>query len=174
MLEALVIERFTDGTDPPIHHVAGSNQIRTGSGLHHRLLAEQLDGFVVEHHPLLTDDAVMSIAGIGIKRDIRHDRHLGKLLLQLADGTRNQAVLVEALGAVFGFEFLRHLGEEHHAADAEIPGPLHFAGELVKAPAIGTRHGTDRLHICTLMHKEGIDEIGRRQPRLPDHGTQCR
>ena len=55
--------------------------------------------------------AVVAITGIGIEGHIGHDRHLGMPLLEQPDGAGNQAVLVEAFGAILSFESIGHLGE---------------------------------------------------------------
>ena len=174
MLKTLVIKGFADGTDAAVHHVARADEIRTGAGLHHRLLAELINGLVVQHDTLFTDDAVMAIAGIRIERDIRHDRHLRDLLLQLSDRTGNQSVLVEALSTVFGLEPFSHLGEQHHTTNAEIPGTPHLTSELIQAPATGAWHGTDWFNPGTLMDEQGVNEVCRRQACFTNHGAQCR
>ena len=174
MLEPFVIKGFADGTNAAVHHVAGADQIRTGLGLNHRLFAELLDRFVVEHNPVIADDPVVTVAGVGIQGDVGHDRHSRHRLFDLADGPGDQAIGVEAFGPILGFEALCHFGEQHDAADAQIPGPLHFTGEGLQAPAARPRHGTDRLNLDTLVDEEGVDEIRRREAVLANHGAQGR
>ena len=79
-------------------------------------------------------------------------------------------MLVEAFSAVLCLEPLRHLGEQHHTADPQIPGPLDLTRELLEAPAIGTRHGTDGLHVGTFVHKQWIDEVGCLKDVFTHHG----
>ena len=153
MLKSGVIEGFSNGTNASVHHVARANQIGTSLRLHHRLTTAQLNGLVIEHHPVLADDAVMAITGIGVKGHIGHDRHIGQISFELTNGCWDQAVFVKTLSAILRLETLRHLGEQHHTADAEIPGPLHLAAELIQAPSKGTRHGSNRLDLRTLMHE---------------------
>ena len=116
----------------------------------------------------------MAIAGIRIQGDIRHDRHLRDLLLQLADCTRDQTIFVKALSPVLGFKSFSHLGEKHHATDAQIPGTFHLTSELIKAPATGARHGANRLHSSTFMHKQRINEVCWGKTVFTDHGSQRR
>ena len=161
MLKPFVIKGFADGTNASVHHVAGADQIRTRLGLNHRLFAELLNRFVIEHNAVVANDPVMTVAGVGIQSDVGHDRHLRQSLFDLSDGTGDQAIGVEAFGPILAFEALCHFGEQHDAADAQLPGPLHFTGEGLQAPAARPRHGTNRLNLDALVDEEGVDEIRR-------------
>ncbi len=174
MLEAFLIERFADGTNAAIHHVAGADQIRTGTGLRNGLLAQQGNGFIVEHDPFATDDSVMAIAGIGVQGDVRHDRHLGVYLLEAADRPGDQATFVEALRTVFGLQAIGHLREEDDATDPQVPGATDFLHESIQAPALTAGHRPDGLVAGPLMDKEGIDEVRGTQGGLPHHRPQGR
>ena len=114
----------------------------------------------------------MAIAGIGIEGHIGHDRHAGMGRLNAPDRPGDQAAFVETFGAVFGFEPIGHLGEEHHAANAQAPGATHLLHEPFQAPALGAGHGTNRLIGRALVHKQGVDEIGGAELVLPNHGPQ--
>ena len=116
----------------------------------------------------------MTIAGIGVEGHIGHDRHGWVHLLEPTDRPRDQAVLVEALGPILALEAIGHLGEEHHAADAQIPGATHLIHQPFEAPAAGTRHGADRFDAGALVHKEGIDEVGGGELVFPHQGPQGR
>ena len=67
--------------------------------------------------------------------------------------------LVEALAAVFCFEAIGHLGEQHHTADAEIPGAPHFTQQ-----AIGLQRWAPGMAPMAVggpfVHKQGVNEIG--------------
>ena len=116
----------------------------------------------------------MPITGVGIQSHVGHDRHVGNRLLELANGPRNQAVLVEAFSPVFGLQPFRDLREEHDTTNAQIPGALHLSGELFQAPAKSSWHGPDGLHIRAFMHEQGINEIRRLQLVFAHHGPQGR
>ena len=174
MLEALFIKGFADSSDAAVHHVAGADQIRTGAGLRHGLLAEDGHRFVVENHALTAHDAVVAVAGIGIKGHVGHDRHAGMHFLETADRPGDQTALVEALGAVFGFQSVRHLREQHHAADAQIPGAAYFLHQPLEAPALATGHGADGLVASPLVHEQRVDEVGRAKGGLTHHRPQSR
>ena len=174
MLKTLLIEGLADGPNPAVHHVAGADQVGTGPGLGHGLLAEHRHRLIIEHHPPIADDAVVAIAGIGIQGHVGHDRHARMHLLEPANGSGDQAMLVEALGPVLRFEAVGHLGEQHHAADAQLPGATHLLHQPLQAPAHGPWHGPDRLVAGALMHKERIDEVGGAELVLPHHRPQGR
>ena len=111
----------------------------------------------------------MAITGVGIQGDVGHDRHLRMHLLEPANGPGDQATFVKALGAVFRFEPVGHLGEKHHAADAEGPGPAHFLHQALQTPTLATGHGPNGLVGDPLMDKEGVDEISGSELVLAHH-----
>ena len=116
----------------------------------------------------------MTIAGIGIECHVGHDRHPRHLLLDLTNGSGNQAIGVEALSAVFGFQPLGNLGEQNDATDPQVPGALNFSGQGRQTPPTGPWHGADGFDVGALMHKQWIDEIHCRQLMFPHHGAQGR
>ena len=89
MFKPLIIKSFTDRPNPAIHHVARTNEICTSTGLDHRLFTKLFDRLVIKHNPILTHNPVMTITGIGIQSNIRHDRHLRNSPFNLANSTGN-------------------------------------------------------------------------------------
>ena len=174
VLEALLIQGLADGADAAVHHVAGADQVGAGAGLGNRLLAQDRHGLVVEHYALAADDAVMAVAGVGVEGHVGHDRHARVDLLQAANGAGDQAALVEAFSAVFCLEAVGHLREQHHAADAQIPGAANLLHQTLEAPALAAGHGTDRLVRGALVHEQWIDEIGRAEGGFAHHRPQGR
>ena len=66
-----------------------------------RLLLQHGNGFVVQDVAGLVDQAVLSMAGIRIERDVRDDADLWEASLHFANAARHQAIRVEGL---FGLE----------------------------------------------------------------------
>ena len=170
--KTLVVERVANGLHPAVHHVAGTNQIGTAPRLGHRLLAEHLNSFVVQHHALLAHDAVVAVGGIGIEGNVRHHGDARMVLLDAANGAGDQATFVAALGAVFALQFGGHLREQHHATNPQVPGTPHLVAQGVEAPAVAARHCRNGIVPCSLLHKERVDELRRCKACLAHHGPE--
>ena len=95
VLETGVIKGFTNGANASIHHVAGSNQVGPGLRLHHRLFAQLVDGFIVQHDAFWAHNPVVAITGVRIEGHVGHDRHLGDIPLELTNRPGDQTVGIE-------------------------------------------------------------------------------
>ena len=92
------VERLADRGDPAVHHVGRRDDVRAGPGMADGLLAEHLDGFIVEDVQfaagVASDDAVVAVGVIGIERDIGDDAERRMGGLERADGPRHEAIVV--------------------------------------------------------------------------------
>ena len=83
-------------------------------------------------------------------------------------------MVVAALRPVLTFEPIGHLGKQHDAADAQIPGASHLVHQTLQAPALGPGHGANGLVAGPLVHEQGINEIAGTELVLPHQGPQGR
>ena len=84
-----------------------------------RLLDEGGDGGVVQYVAVGIGDAVLTVDGVGVKRDVGHDAEGGEGGLDSAHRARDEAVRVVGGGSVFAFVFLTDDGKRRNRRDAE-------------------------------------------------------
>ena len=70
------------------------------SRLSKRLLLQNRNGVVVQNVAGVIDNAVLTVAGVGIQRNIGHHTELGKMLFEARHDARNQALGIGGLAAV--------------------------------------------------------------------------
>ena len=109
------------------------------------LLAEDLDGFIIENPAGFVDQAIMAVTIVRIKGDISDHCDVRGFILDCPDGFRDQAILVIALGGVCAFEFFINCREQDDCTDAQRVGFCHFPEQVVRVPALTTRHGINFL-----------------------------
>ena len=98
------VERFADGADAAVHHVARRDQIGPGGSVGERGLHEQLDAFVVQDMEMVAvdpGDAAMAVAHVFAKTDIGNDEQLGAFGLDRADRLLHDAILSIRAGSGF-------------------------------------------------------------------------
>ena len=72
-------QRSANTANTAIHHVGWRHHINAGRGLHYCLLDQHIEGDVIEHITVIVNDAVLSMRGVRIQRDVRDNRHFRKL-----------------------------------------------------------------------------------------------
>ena len=91
------IEFGADARDAPVHHVRRRHDVGASLGVAQRLLGQRFERLVVEHVAARIvggDQSVLSVAGVGVKRDVGNDTQFRELLLQSCDGARYQPVRI--------------------------------------------------------------------------------
>ena len=152
------------------HHVTGSDDVGTSTSLGDGLLAELVDGNIVEDLAIL-DDTIVALIGVGIKGDIGTNDTVGVLLLDHADGTVDDAIGVVGLDAKVGLELIGDLGEEDKGLDAKVVGLANLADHGVEGVTLAAGHGGDLGVEVLVVDEEGVDEVGGGDDVLPDHGA---
>ena len=100
MLQTIIVEGITNGTDTAIHHVGRGDNINPGVGLCQRLFAQNVDGFVIQDARVLIENAVMTMGGERVEGDIADHADIGHLTLQLARRTAGEAVGIVGFTAI--------------------------------------------------------------------------
>ena len=107
------------------------------------LLHQDLDRLVVDDRAV-AQQAVMTVAGIGIERDVAEDADLRHLFLDRANGATDQVVRIERLAAVLVAPLGIGVGEQRDARDGELGRPFGVAHRLIDRQPLDARHGGDR------------------------------
>src|SRR4029077_20912965 len=76
--ESPFVQSGTDAADAPVHHVRGGDDIHSGRSLGKRLLFQDTERGVVDDVATCVDYAVLTMAGVGVKRDIAHYPEFGE------------------------------------------------------------------------------------------------
>ena len=94
------IERISYCVDAAVHHVGRRHDIGAGGGMALGLAGQHGDGFVVEYIARVIDQAILSVAGIGVERDVGNHAKFGKALLQRRNHARHQTIRVVRLRCI--------------------------------------------------------------------------
>lgn len=121
----------TDPDETTHHHVTGRHDVGAGARLADGLLAELIDGDVVQDFSVL-HDAVVALVGVGVQGDVGADDAVGVLVLDHAERAGDDALRVVGLHAEVGLEVVRDLGEQDKGADADLEGLADLAEHRVE------------------------------------------
>ena len=170
VVSTLSIERRSDRTDPPVHHVGGSGDVAARFGLHNRLAAQNVERLVVGH-VAVADDAVLSVARIGVEGDIGEKSHVvPECLLQTSQSLTHEVVRVQRL---FGQRcLLAGVGrrEDRDRRDAEFDGMPDGIDDRIEGIADDPGHRRDRhFGLRPAVDEDRPDEVFRRQVLFGHH-----
>ena len=163
------VECRTDRAHASVHHVRRRDDVRARFRLCHSHRGEDLDRHVVHDDALVVDIAVVSIAGVGIHRDIRDDGDLRNRILDRAHGLLEEAVGVRRFRGALVLDAVGQRREKRHGRNAELRRLLRLLDDQVAAQpeAIGHRLDRDALP-ATFAYEERQDEVRRRDRGLAD------
>ncbi len=157
---ALQLQRFADGTNAPVHHVAGGHHVGTCFGVVQGLAHQYFHGLIVEDVAGFIQDAVLAVAGVGIQCHVGHHAQLGEFLLQRADHAGDQAVGVEGFFAVGRFQAGINRGEQRQEGDLQLHAFLGHGQQQIQTQAVHARHGRHGLTaVAASVHKHRVDEV---------------
>ncbi len=118
------VEFSADATDAPIHHVRWRHHVGAGLGMAERLLRQHFQRLVVQHVACFVDQAILTVTGVRIERDVGDYPEIREFTLQRLDRARNQAIFVECL---FGAQRLQRdidHRKQRQRRNAQIDGTL--------------------------------------------------
>jgi len=161
------LERVADRADAPVHHVGGRDDVGAGLGMGAGLAYQGVDGDVVHHVALGIDDAVLTVGGEGVQRDVGDHAQFGQGRLQGPHRPLGQAVGIPGLGRVQALLLRGNHREQGQGGDAQFQADRGLAQQLVHAQAFDPRHRCDRLApALALADEDGIDQVVGGQPVL--------
>ncbi len=156
---AVLFQRIAQGTDPPVHHIRGADDIGAGFGLAEGLFHQRLDSGVIDDFTV-DDKPVMAIGIIRVQRHVGHYRDTGHGGLDRAGGTVGQVFWVPGLGTIQRFQRGIGIGEQTNHRDTQIGGLLGGFDDLINTAAHDTRHrGHGLFYAFTVTYKNRPDQI---------------
>src|SRR5690625_3158437 len=109
--KAVVIKYLAQGSDPTVHHVTWRYNIHARLCLGQGLLTQYLYRGLIEHIPLIVDDAILTVAGIWIQSHISQNAYFRKALFQLGDDARYEPLGISSLFTVRRLEICLDIGK---------------------------------------------------------------
>ena len=166
-----------DPSDPPVHHVARRDHVRTRLRVEDGHLGEHLQRRVVVDLGRavlsLMQNSAVPVIGILVDTYVGHHNEIGRGALHLRHGPRHGPVGVEPArtARIFG---LRQT-EQNHPAEAAPRCILRRRGGCLHRQLRDPGHRRDRARrVDGSVKEERQDEIAGRQPRLADEREQAR
>ena len=124
---------------------------------------------VVEHRAVVVDQAVVTVAGVGVERDVADHPELGQRRLDRPHRPADQVVRVGGFGAIEGLQRLGRDREQRHRRNAELRRLVQHARQQVDREPLDSRHRGHRLAApLALHHEHRPDQIGDVEPVLGD------
>ena len=166
------VERFADGGDAAVHHVGRRDDVSAGLSLRDSDLLQEFERLVV------VDVVAFEMAAVTVRRvlaeaDIADDHELWHRGLDGLDGALHRARRVPGRRAVC-ILVLRQ-AEDLDGGNAECGNLLGKLDGIVDREMVAVRHARDLfLDMLTRNDEDRVDEILRRESRLPDHGAHGR
>mmetsp|Transcript_30588 Transcript_30588/g.50510 ORF Transcript_30588/g.50510 Transcript_30588/m.50510 type:complete len:352 (-) Transcript_30588:13-1068(-) len=168
--KAFGIEGIANSLDAAVHHIARSHNIGTSTGLTDHLLAQLIDGSIIDNLAIF-DNAIVSLIRIRIERHVRHDDRFGEFRLDHANGTGDNALGVVRFDTQIGFQFIRNLGEQDKGIDSQSQGFFNFRHHAVEGVTLASRHAEDFRIFGILVNKERVDKVIGCDDALADHAS---
>ena len=121
---------------------------------------------------MLVQDAVVTVAGVGIQGRVGDDPKVRARRLHRRDALRDEPMRVDGLGAIRRFEIVLHVREQRHGRNSQVHAALRVFHQLIDAEPLDPWHRLDRLAPPLAVDDEHrIDEIVDGQRRLAHQAT---
>ena len=164
MDEARLLQRTTDDADAAVHHVRWRHDVHAGLGLHQRLLSQQRQRLVIQHIAAFVDQAVLTMAGVGVQGHVRHHAQLREARLQRPHGAGHQAFRIGGQSAVRRLQIAGNGRKQCHDRNPALHALLGNLQKLLDRVAMHARHRADRHRVArgrpvVLVDKDGVDQI---------------
>jgi len=89
--------------------------IGTGSGVTLSLASQDCDGFIIENITRVINQTILTVAGVGIKRDVGHDTQLREILFQRSHHAWHKTIRIVSLTRIQCFSrCVDHRKNRHH------------------------------------------------------------
>mmetsp|Transcript_27970 Transcript_27970/g.82252 ORF Transcript_27970/g.82252 Transcript_27970/m.82252 type:complete len:290 (-) Transcript_27970:492-1361(-) len=119
--ETLRVEGIANGADTAVHHITWGDNIGTSLGLGNGLLAQLVNGDIVQDLAIL-NNTIVTLVGVRVKGHIRAHHAVWVLLLNHTNGSVDNTVGVVSLHAEVRLKLIWDLGEEHKGFDSKLIG----------------------------------------------------
>ncbi len=168
VLIALAFERRANGQDAAVHHVRRGDDIGAARDLDQGLFDQHLDRGVIDDASVV-QQAVVTMVGIGIERDIDQQADIGHGRLDGPAGLRDQPVGIDGGAGIVGADALVKMRKQRQHLDAERMGFLGFLDSLADAQAVDALQRSDGFAgDVAVMDEDRPDQVGDMQAVLGD------
>ena len=142
-----------------------------GLRLHQRLAHQRLERLVVGDFRA-AQQAVVSVTGVGVERDVEDDADVEAGGLHGARRAADEVLRIERLARVLGAQLRLGIGKQRDGGDAEPHGLLGAGDDVVDRQPLDAGHGGDRHALVgSLDHEQRPDQIVDAQPMLGDEAA---
>ena len=164
MDEARLLQCTTDDADAAVHHVRWRHDVHARLGLYQRLLTQQRQRLVIQNIAAFVDQAVLTMAGVGVQGHVRHHAQLREARLQCPHGTGHQAFRIGGQTAVRGLQIAGNGRKQRHDRNPALHALFGNLQKLLDGVAMNARHRADRHRVArgrpiVLVDKDGVDQI---------------
>ncbi len=149
-----LLQGGADGADTAVHHIGGSDDVGAGFGMRQGLTGQHRHRLVIHDVPGVVDDAVLSVSGVRIQRDVRNHCKIGMGVLDSPHRSLNEAVGVGALDAIEALLVGIDYREQGDGGDAQFDRLAERAEQPVDALALDARHRLDLLRPIIAIENE--------------------
>ena len=145
--------------------------------LDQRLLTQHGQCLVIQHIAALVDQAILSVAGVGVQRHVGHHAQLREACLECTHRAGNQSLRVGGQFAVGGFQVGGNDREEGQYRYPQRAALFRHVQQLVDGVAMHARHRADGYRFTcggaiVVMHEHRVDEVIRAQVRFLQHAPR--
>ena len=174
IIEPAAIQGLPDGRHPPIHHIAGSDDIRSRFGMTQSGSRQELQARVVQNLRAIfapSNDAAMSMAHVFAEADVSDHNQFRQFGFQQSDRLLNNAAGgVSAAGALI--LSLRY-AKKQDCGNPQRQRSRSFAQKFIRGQLENARHRFDRAaDFAALANKQRENELGRVQGGFGDQIPQ--
>ena len=172
---ACSVEGVSDDAHTAVHHVGRTDAVKAGLGLNHRHVCKDGQGEVVHdmaflHHP------IVAVRTVWIHGHVAHQPRFREAGLDGPGNAEVKVLLRHPVRSLGVFECVVHGGKQHKRRHPQLHGRFNLAQGVVLCHPIDAGHGGDGLAaVPTVKHKQGIDQMTRRQVRFTHqsaHGSR--
>ena len=117
---ACALQSGTKRCHAAIHHVGRRDDVGARLSMHDGLPCQHGDRLVVHHIAAGVDQAILTVAGIRVQRDVGDDAEFGKTGFQRGDGTGDQTIGVERFFRAQGFQTGINNRKQRQRGDAQL------------------------------------------------------
>ncbi len=130
-------------------------------------------GLVIDDIPVVIDETVLSVAGVGIQRDIGDDTQRRHCLPHCGNRPLNQTVRIERLFSDGGLLVIGNHRKQRNGGDTQRIQPTGPGNQAIDRQALYARHGRHGHALIVALHDEaGLYQVRRGEHIFPHHSPR--
>ncbi|MNS24586.1 hypothetical protein D3C72_564390 [compost metagenome] len=166
-------EGFADRLDAAVHHVRRGHHLSAGFGMGQGLPDQCVDGDVVLHIAFFVENAVLTVRGERVQRDVGDHTQLRELRAQGTGGALGDAFRVPGFGGVQRLQFRRRHREQCQRRNPKLDPFGRFFKQQVDGHPFDAWHRGHRFTTAfTVQHKHRQDQVIDGQHVFTDQSTR--